>query len=331
MIKTKQRAVEIAYLIPDQFWSSTVTSAAEVFHGMELSSEAFQSNEFRGFEITFLRSTHKKPKGFSGLTLDTQYFANKSVADKKFDAVIIPSVWDLSADKLKESNNALVWLQQQHTQGSIIVGLVTGVFFLAEAGLLDEREATIHWASVNIFKQRYPKIKVTSQLQMIESDRVISTSSTPATFDVALLLIQRFLGDRAAEYASHYFTIRDKDAPLPEFLQPSCNDTLVDAARDRIRLSYAQGFSLEQLASEFNVSARTLSRRFVNATGAGPIHYLTKQRLNIARNLLQSTDLQIQQISDQSGFGSATVFCRNFRKEFSQSPREFRGTLPSTR
>ncbi len=327
----KQRAVEIAYLIPDQFWSSTITGAVEVFHGMELSSKTFQSSEFKGFKVTFLRCTRKKPVGFSGLTLPTQYFANKSIIDKKFDAVIIPSVWNLSMDNLKEAQKALIWLKQQHQQGSIVAGLVTGVFYLAEAGLLDNREATIHWASVNIFKQRYPNIKVTPQLQMIESDNIITTSSTPASFDIALLLIQRFLGDKAAECASHYFTIRDKDAPLPEFLQPSSHDTLVDATRDKIRMSYAQELSLKDLAALFNVTDRTLSRRFVAATGMSPIHYLVKQRLNIARNLLQSTDLQIQQIAEQSGFGSATVFCRNFKKEFSLSPREYRDTLPSTK
>jgi len=62
----------------------------------------------------------------------------------------------------------------------------------------------------------------------------------------------------------------------------------------------------------------------------GPVHYLVKQQRNIARNLLQSTDLQVQQISEQSGFGSDTVFCRNFKVEFGQSPREYRITLPST-
>jgi len=327
-MKTKQRAIEIAYLIPDQFWVSTISGAVEVFHGMGLNSRAFQSSEFRGFKISFLRCTRKSISGFSGLNLDTQYFGNKTVSNKQFDAVIIPSVWNLSMDNLRESKKALSWLRQQHQQGSIVVGLVTGVFYLAEAGLLNGREATIHWASENIFKQRYPKVNVTPQVQIIESDKIITTSSTPATLDVALLMIQRFLGDRAAEYASRYFTLRDQDAPLPEFLQASCHDTLVDAARDKIRMNYAEELSLEELAAQFNVTTRTLSRRFISALGHSPIHYLVKQRLDIARKLLQSTDLQIQQIAEQSGFGSATVFCRNFKKEFSQSPRQYRDSLP---
>jgi len=179
---------------------------------------------------------------------------------------------------------------------------------------------------VNLFADEIVPVTAT-KLQTVESDNVITTSSTPATFDVALLLIQRFFGDRAAEYASHYFTIRDKDAPLPEFLQPSSHDALVDAARDKMRMNYAQDLTLQELAALFNVTPRTLSRRFVGATGISPIQYLIKQRLNIARNLLQSTDLQIQQIAEQSGFGSATVFCRNFKKEFKQSPRQYRATL----
>lgn len=325
------RSVEIAYLIPDQFWSSTVTSAVEVFHGMQLNSKAFQNSEFNGFEISFLRCTEREVTGFTGFPLVTEYFASPSIEHKQFDVIIIPSVWDLSMENLLEAKPALKWLKEQHQQGSIVAGIVTGVFYLAEAGLLDHREATIHWASVNIFKQRYPNIKVTPQLQMIESDKVITTSSTPATFDLALLILQRFFGNRSAEFASHYFTIKEKETPLPEFMEPSSNDALVDAARDKIRMSYSEELTLEGLAKVFNVTPRTLSRHFVSVTGVSPIQYLIKHRLNVARNLLQSTDLQIQQISDQSGFGSATVFCRNFKKEFGQTPREFRTSLPTGR
>lgn len=325
-----QRAVEIAYLIPDQFWSSTISSTVEVFHGMTLSPKLFQSSEFCGFKMTFLRCTRSKVTGFSGLRFDTQYFAS-TATQQRFDVVIVPSVWGLSMESLERSKPALAWLSGQHAQGSLVVGLVTGVFFLAEAGILSGREATIHWASENIFRQRYPKVKVSPKIQMVESDNIITTSTTPATFDALLLLIQRFLGDRSAEFASHYFTIRDKDAPLPLFLEPSCNDKLVDAARDKIRLGLAQELSLTDLARQFNVTPRTLSRRFVSATGMTPIHYLGKHRLNTARRLLQSTDLQIQQIAEQAGFASATVFCRNFKQAFAQTPREFRQSLPNTR
>jgi len=324
MTTQQQRAVQVAYLIPDQFWSSSIVGSVEIFHGMELNSKAFQSSEFRGFEVTLLRSSRKKPVGFSGLTLDTQYYASPSIIDKQFDAIAVPSVWNLSMDNLKESDKSLIWLRQQHQRGAVIAGLVTGVFYLAEAGLLDGREATIHWASINIFKDRYPRVKLTPQVQLIESDNIITTSSTPAMLDFALLLIQRFLGDRAAEYASHYFAIRDKNAPLLEFLEPTSHDTLVDAVRDKIRMSYAEQLTLDTLAAQFNVTSRTLSRRFVAATGVGPIRYLTKQRLNIARRMLQSTDLHIQQIAEQSGFESTTVFGRNFKLEYGLSPRELR-------
>lgn len=327
---SKQRAVEVAYLIPDQFWSSTISSTVEVFHGMTLTPKLFQSSAFRGFKVTFFRCTRAKVTGFSGLRFDTQYFAS-AAAKQRFDVVIVPSVWDLSMDNLERAEPALAWLSDQYAQGCLVVGLVTGVFYLAEAGILNGREATIHWASENIFRQRYPKVKVSPKIQMVESDNIITTSTTPATFDALLLMIQRFLGDRSAEFASHYFTIRDKDAPLPAFLEPSCNDKLVDAARDKIRLNFAQTLSLADFAKHFNVTPRTLSRRFVSATGITLIHYLNKHRLNIARHLLQSTDLQIQQIAEQAGFASSTVFCRNFKQAFALTPREYRQSLPNTK
>ena len=326
---TAQRAIEVAYLVPERFWSSTISSMAEVFQGMQLSAGLFQNSAWRGFGETFLRCTPEPVSGFSGLRFDTQYFAD--VGERQFDVVVLPSVWGLSMDNLERTRPALQWLKQQHTGGATVVGLVTGVFHLAEAGLLDGREATIHWASENIFRQRYPKVRVSPRLQMVEADRIITTATTPATFDATLLLIQRFLGDRSAEFASHYFTIRDKDAPLPVFLEPSCNDTLVDAARDYMRLHLTDALTLPLLAHQLSVTPRTLSRRFLAATGMTPIHYLLRHRLNNARRLLGATDLQIQQVAEQSGFASATVFCRNFSKAFGQSPRAYRRSLPSAK
>lgn len=326
MSKHSPRNVKIAYLIPDQYWSATVTGATEVLYGMQLNAKAFQSTAYQGFEISLLRTTRKNPTGFSGLTLPTQYFGDPAVCNERYDAIVIPSVWNLSMNNLRESHKALDWLKQQHDNGCIVAGLVTGVFYLAEAGLLDGCEATIHWASINIFKQRYPKVKVNPQAKLIQSGRVISTSTTQATFDLTLLLIQRFLGDRAAEYASHYFAIRDQSAPLPEFLEPTTHDTLVDAVRDKIRTAYTEELSLDDLANQCNVTPRTLTRRFVSATGTTPIQYLIKQRLAVARQLLQTTDLQIQQIAEQSGFQSATVFGRSFKQEFDLTPRAFRNS-----
>ena len=319
-MRSQQRALDIAYLIPDEYWSSTVTGVVEIFHAMQRNVSAFQNTGFRGVAVTFLRGSRKLVHGFSGFSIDTLYFQHPSVKDKFFDAVIVPSVWNLSVDNLKESSRALSWLKDQHQRGSLVVGLVTGVFYLAEAGLLHEREATIHWASVNIFRQRYPTVKLTPNLQMVEADRVITAATTPATFDVAILIIQRFMGDRTAEYVSHYFTIRGKDAPLPTFLESSSHDSLVDACRDKMRMNLTENWSLETLARQFSVTPRTLSRRFAKATGLSPILYLTKQRLNMARNLLRSTSLQVQEVAEQSGFCSTTVFCRNFKKEFSQTP-----------
>lgn len=327
-MNAQQRTIEIAFLIPDQSWIGTVISPAEIFQGMAINDVVFQNSQYRGIETCFIRCSWNKVSGFSGLPIETVYLGDSRAQHKTFDAVIVPSVWDLSADNLTRTPQALDWLRSQHAGGAIVAGLVTGVFFLAEAGLLNEREATIHWASVNLFRQRYPRVSVSPQLQMVEADNIITTSSTPATFDVVLMLIQRFLGDRSAEFASHYFRIRDKDAPLPRFLEPSSNDTLVDAARDVMRLHYAEPLSLAGLADQLNVTPRTLTRRFVQATGLSPIQYLTRQRLNAGRRLLQSTDLQIQQIAEQCGFASSTVFCRNFKQAFKETPRECRRAIP---
>ena len=145
-----------------------------------------------------------------------------------------------------------------------------------------------------------------------------------ATQDMAILLVQRFLGEEAAHYAATFFGLRDESRPLPEFLEPTSSDPLVDAVRDRLKMEYRGEVTLRELADAYNVSPRTLSRRFQLATGLGPMQYLLRHRLHVAARLLGSTTLGVEQVALQSGFQSATVFGRNFRREYGVPPREYR-------
>ncbi|EAT13069.1 helix-turn-helix domain-containing protein [Bermanella marisrubri] len=317
-----KRPIEIAFLIPDQFWSSTITSFAEVFHGMQLNAKLFQNNEFKGINSTFLRCTDEPVNGFSGLNVGTERF--DAYPGTHFDVIIVPSVWDLSVKKLELVHDALLWLRQQHDAGCRVIGLVTGVFFLAEAGILDGKQASVHWASKNTFKQRFPKVQISDKSDITQSGHIITTSTTPAIFDVILLIIQHFLGDRSADMASLYFTFRDRDEPVPFFIEPDTKDTVVEAAREYIRMNYTRPIKLQELAQQLNVTQRTLTRRFNAALGETPIAYLLSYRLKIAKNLLKSTDYQVQQIAEQTGHASATVFCRNFKSMFGCSPKEYR-------
>ncbi len=316
--------VHLAYLIPEQFWMSTVTSAAEVFHAMALQPGAYRSRGASRIEAHFLRTNPEPPHGFSGLQLETRYFDEPALRQQRFDVVMVPSVWNLSPANLERSSPALDWLRQQHAAGAVIVGLVTGAFFLAEAGLLDGCVATTHWASASHFRQRYPAVQLNEKLQITEADGIYCTSHSMATQDMAILLVQRFLGEEAAHYAATFFGLRDETRPLPEFLEPTTSDALVDAVRDRLKMNYRDSFSLRDLATQYNVSPRTLSRRFQAATGLGPMQYLLRHRLHVATRLLGSTTLAVEQVALQSGFQSATVFGRNFRREYGVSPRDYR-------
>lgn len=231
------------------------------------------------------------------------------------------------------SKRLLNWLRRLARHGCVMGGIDTGTFALAEAGLLDGHEVTMHWESVSTFRERYPGIRVSEQLFEIDDERM-TCAGGHATLDLMLALIAKRLGPALAQVVADAFVAhrpRNETEPQrlwPRMLSSDTNSPLTRIVQD-MESNIQTPLSAQALAMRAGVSVRALSRLLHNRLGESPMSYYRKIRLQAARNALFYSDVAIQDVAASCGFTSPEVFSRTFKDHFGVSPREFRHRFAS--
>jgi transcriptional regulator GlxA family with amidase domain len=251
------------------------------------------------------------------------------------DIVIVPS-WHSPNDKNYQAppETLLKALRAAHKRGARIVGLCVGAFVLAEAGLLDGRPATTHWAVVPAFAQRYPQVELRPDVLYVDDGDVLTSAGTAAGIDCCLHLLRT---DHGAEVANH-MARRMVVAPHRQGGQAQYVEQPLPASGADHRLADVLAWvqknlnrphSLDELARRALLSRRTFTRHFRQVTGTTVGQWLLNQRLALAQRQLESTSRSVEQIAVDAGFGSAVSLRQHFAASLKTSPstyrREFRG------
>ena len=217
-------------------------------------------------------------------------------------------------------------IRRQHARGTLLASYCTGSFLLAEAGLLDGGVATTHWAKAQAFAARYPKVDVRVSEILTEQDRIICSGAATTSLNLALRLLETFVGFDVA-HATGRMMLIDMDrlpqssyATLPERTHA---DPLVARAQRRMQSSLQCAFSLAELSRELAVSERTLNRRFKAAIGEAPLRYLQSLRVAVARRLLEKGEVKVESIGARVGYHDPSTFRSLFRRETGLSPRDY--------
>ncbi len=231
------------------------------------------------------------------------------------------------------SKRLLNWLRRLARHGSVVGGVDTGAFALAEAGLLDGHQITLHWETFSTFRERYPSIEICEQLFCIDRDR-ITCAGGHAILDMMLNLVSRRHGGALAQIVANAFVsqhLRREDEPQrlePEHLAGDSHTPFTRILHD-MEENIKTPLSAQRLAKRAGVSIRALSRVLRERMGEPPMRYYRKIRLQAARNALFYSDDPIQDIAISCGFASPEVFSRTFKEYFGLSPREFRRRFAS--
>lgn len=242
------------------------------------------------------------------------------------DIVVIPSWRD---DGRPAPPQLLRELRAAHRRGALIVGLCLGAFVLAEAGLLDGRPATTHWHLVSVFRDMYPTVQLQPEVLYVDDGDVITSAGTAAGLDCCLHVLRRRYGAEAANRAARRMVV----APHRQGGQAQYIARPVPATAERDRLGpvlewmsrhLAQPHGLDDLARRAFMSRRTFTRHFRDATGTTVVGWLTAQRLASAQHLLEVTDLPIEEVAAQSGFGSTASLRQHFAQALRTSPLAYR-------
>lgn len=212
---------------------------------------------------------------------------------------------------------------------SMIAGIESGTWLMAEASLIDGHRVSVHWEDRDEFAGRYPQINVVKERFVIDRKRMTSGGSLP-TIDMMLEIIRRRQGYTLALEVSRAF-LYERDSgggllPSPSGDAGEMDRRLVQAVR-LMEESVDQPFSLERLARRTGVSARHLQSLFNESFGVSPhVHYLAL-RLNAARRKVIESRATFADIAAATGFNSASAFSRAYRAQFRESPSETRTRL----
>lgn len=245
--------------------------------------------------------------------------------------IYIPGLWRNPRPLLKKSEPLLTWLRTEYENGAIISAVGTGCCFLAEAGLLDGKAATTHWHYFDQFHKDYPLAQLKRQYFITQAGNLYCAASVNSLADLTVHFIQRLFGKEIANHVERHFSheIRRAYEASGFFEQEHSNHPDEDITQIQIWLqdNYHREIVMPQLAEKFSMSTRTLNRRFKAALGISPLHFLQEVRVNIAKDLLKTSNLSISEIVDKVGYQDAGFLNALFKKHLATTPVAYRETV----
>ncbi|PKI13510.1 GlxA family transcriptional regulator [Colwellia sp. 12G3] len=281
----------------------------------------------------FLSESSVSIKSRAGITMvaDITLDGESSVTSTLPDIIIVPSLWRNPRPVLKSHQKLVAWLKQCWQQGSTLIGVGTGVCFLAESGLLDNHSATTHWHYVDQFKRDYPQVDLKPDFFITQSERIYCAASLNALADIIVHLIAQHYGKAAAQNVERNFS-HEIRKPYEEqrYLEGSGDrhaDELIAEIQFWLRTNLNTELTLTEIAEQFGMSQRSFTRRFKVATGVRATQYWQQLRIETAKELLSSSNLTIQEIADQVGYQDQGHLTRLFKQYLSLTPKAYRAMV----
>jgi AraC family transcriptional regulator, transcriptional activator FtrA len=244
------------------------------------------------------------------------------------DTVIVPSCRDVD----EPPSPALVdAVRAAHAAGARVASLCTGAFVLAEAGLLDGRRATTHWAHTALLRDRYPAVRVDPDVLYVDNGDVLTSAGKAAGMDLCLHLVRIDHGTAVANALARTLVVPPHRLGgqaqfIPAAVAHGPNHVLADLlpwALERIE----HPLTVRDLARTAGMSSRNLARHFNAVTGTSPLRWLLTQRVRRAQELLETSGLSVEQIATRTGMGTATTLRRHFNQQLGVPPETYRRTF----
>ncbi|PZG54434.1 AraC family transcriptional regulator [Spongiactinospora gelatinilytica] len=217
------------------------------------------------------------------------------------------------------------------TPGTRIVSICTGAFVLAAAGWLDGRPVTTHWRQTDRLRRLFPRVKVDPDVLFLDDGDILTSAGAASGVDLCLHLVRKGHGSEVANQVARKCVVPpwrdggqaqyiDRPVPAPSSGGPA-------RAREWALARLHLPVTLAELAAEARMSGRTFARRFRAETGLSPGRWLIQQRVERARRLLESTDLPVDRIASEVGFGTAASLRQHLNAAIGVSPATYRRTF----
>jgi transcriptional regulator GlxA family with amidase domain len=315
--------------IPDAV-ISTLTGVYDVMNAFKLlgkASDAFP--EHAPFRVEIVGEQPGPVMLVSGLPVSAERGIGEIEAT---DIIIVPSILLSDSGWTKARHPELVvWLKAMHARGAMLCSACSGIFLLAETGLFDGVESTVHWAYAEPFRRSFPAVPVFPDRVLVvagDGQRLVSSGASMTWHDLVLYLIARHVGTTAAQAVAHMFALQwhhDGLAPYIVFDGPKNHgDAAIVAAQEWLAKNFSVGSPVEEMIRHAGVAERTFKRRFTQATGYSPIEYVQRLRIEDAKRRLERTDAPVDDIAWKVGYEDAAFFRRLFKRTTGLPPGVYR-------
>lgn len=224
--------------------------------------------------------------------------------------------------------DTLAMLSHWHSRGVVMVAACAGVFWLANAGLLNGKQATTHWLLLDKLAKDYPEIEAINRSDMVvDQGDIVTAAGLYAFQDLTLHLIARYANYALAKKVADY-SLLDLKGRLQNYYQrfyPSYHhgDKLMIKAQQFCAKNVQTNVAISQVAEHCHLSLRTFLRRFKLATGFSPKQYLIQLRVEKAKQLMEMERFSVEEIAFQLGYSDTSNFIKIFKKVAGITPAEF--------
>lgn len=240
------------------------------------------------------------------------------------DTVIVPGLGDIDAAPAPAVRDTL---REAAAAGARLASICTGAFVLAAAGLLDDLRATTHWLAAAELARRYPRVAVDPNVLYVDNGRILTSAGAAAALDLCLHMVRRDHGAAVAADAARMAVMPlERAGGQAQFIDHAApaSSLALQPLLHWLERNAHQPLSLDDIARQAAMSTRTLSRRFLAQAGTTPLRWLLLARVRRAQQLLETTQLSVEQVAGAAGFGSGAAFRERFGKIVGVSPLGYR-------
>ncbi|HEX6048890.1 MAG TPA: helix-turn-helix domain-containing protein [Gemmatimonadaceae bacterium] len=248
------------------------------------------------------------------------------------DIVIVPSVLLGPGGWRKQRYPRLIeWILAMHERGAVVCSACSGIFLLAESGLFDGKDATVHFAYARAFAAAYPEVRVHPERALVISglrEELVTSGASTSWHDLIMYLTARFAGATLAQEVARAFALQWHEDGLTPYMifegRLDHGDAEIEGAQRWLHDHFSVANPVEQMIKRSKLAERTFKRRFVSATGLTPIVYVQRLRVEDAKRRLERTDTPVDEISWKVGYEDSAFFRRLFKRTTGLAPGAYR-------
>jgi transcriptional regulator GlxA family with amidase domain len=248
------------------------------------------------------------------------------------DIIIVPSILLRQQSWAKGRYPRLVeWALAMHDRGAVLCSACSGIFLLAETGLFDGKDATVHFEYARAFAALYPAVPIHPERVLVISgvrEELVSSGASTTWHDLVLYLIARYAGAANAQHVARMFALQWHQDGLTPFMvfegRRDHGDAEIQGAQDWLGTHFAVANPVEEMVKRSTLAERTFKRRFALATGLTPLEYVQRLRIEDAKRRLERTDASVDEISWRVGYEDPAFFRRLFKRMTGLAPGAYR-------